>query len=354
MFIDKNHLKPGMILASDLIVNDGENNDVLLVKGQVLNQFYLNKILFYNFEGAFIEGKAFDNLHFEPELDKKLESKALTEIKDFYLKLGNNNGKVTSESIYKFSEVVDELVSELLIKKELTNNIMIFRNHDEYTYQHCLSVANLSISTGIALGLKNKMLHDLGMAGFLHDIGKTIIPTEIINKTSKLTNEEFTIIKTHPQAAAEMIKGLVSNEILEGIAYHHEKFDGTGYPQGRKNYSIPLYGRILSVCDVYHALTSNRSYRKSCFPPEVMEYLMGNADTHFDYDILTVFLKNIVAFPVGTFVKLSNNKSGVVIQNHKENNLRPVVRLLNPNNTPGEEIDLFNDYKYMNVTIVAG
>ncbi|MPN63822.1 hypothetical protein SDC9_211588 [bioreactor metagenome] len=151
-----------------------------------------------------------------------------------------------------------------------------------------------------------------------------------------------------------MIKGLVSNEILEGIAYHHEKFDGTGYPQGRKNYRIPLYGRILSVCDVYHALTSNRSYRKSCFPPEVMEYLMSNADTHFDYDILTVFLKNIVAFPVGTFVKLSNNKSGVVIQNHKENNLRPVVRLLNPNNTPGEEIDLFNDYKYMNVTIVAG
>lgn len=353
MFVDKSNLKPGMILAADLILSDNENNDVLLVEGQVLNQFYINKISLYDFDGAYIKGKAFSDLILEPELDKELETKALSEIKNFYTSLDYNNGKVTSESISIFSEIVEELVSDLLYKKELTNNIMIFRNHDEYTYQHCLSVANLSISTGISLGLKTEMLHDLGMAGFLHDIGKTVISKDIINKTGKLTENEYKIMKTHPFVAINMLKGLVSKEILEGIVSHHEKFDGTGYPYGKKGKNISLYGRILSICDVYHALTSNRSYRKPCFPPEVMEYLMGNAEKHFDYEILTVFLKNVVAFPVGTFIKLSNNKTGVVIKNNIENNLRPIIRLLNPDNTTGEVIDLFKNQHYMNVTIIA-
>ncbi len=353
MFVDKNNLKPGMILAADLIVNDGENNDVLLVQGQVLNKFHIKKISTYNFDGAYVIGEAFNDLCLDPELDKELEIKALSEIKNFYNKLENDNSKVTNESISIFSEVVNELVAELLYKKELTNNIMIFRNHDEYTYQHCLSVANLSISTGISLGLKNEMLHELGMAGFLHDIGKVVIPKEIINKTGKLTENEFKLMKKHPFAAVNMLKGLVSKEILEGIISHHEKFDGTGYPYGKKGENISLYGKILAICDVYHALTSNRPYRRPCFPPEVIEYLMGNAEKHFDYDILNIFLKNVVAFPVGTYVKLSNKMNGVVIKNNIENNLRPIIRILNPDNTTGEEIDLFNNHTYMNVTIIA-
>ena len=353
MFVDKNNLEPGMILAADLIVNDGENNDVLLVQGQVLNQFHLKKLSTYNFDGAFVIGEAFNSLCPEPEIDKELESKALSEIKTFYNKLENDNGKVADKSISIFSDIVDELITEILYKKELTNNVMIFRNHDEYTYQHCLSVANLSISTGISLGMKNEALHDLGMAGFLHDIGKIFIPKEILNKNGKLTESEFGLMKKHPFAAVSMLNGLLSKEILDGIGAHHEKFDGTGYPYGKRGNDISLYGRILAVCDVYHALTSNRSYRKPCFPSEAMEYLMGNAERHFDYNILSIFLKSVVAFPVGTYVKLSNKLNGVVIKNNPENNLRPVIRLLNNDDTAGEEINLFDNRKYMNVTIIA-
>lgn len=351
MYILKNNLKPGMILSKDIILND-KDNTVLLVKGQVLDSNYIDKILFYNIPGIHVVNKFFDKLKYESVIDDKLEKKALSGIRDVIAQVETNDGKITDESVNKFSEIVDELVDEITVKKELNNSIMEFRNHDEYTYQHCLSVANLSISAGISMGLNKKMLHDIGMAGFLHDMGKLRIPSEIINKPGKLTTGEFTLMKKHPLFAMEMLKNQVSDEILEGIGCHHEKVDGTGYPFGKKQDDISLYGRILSICDVYHALSSDRSYRKSCFPNEVMEYMMGNADIQFDYDILCIFLKSVVAFPVGCFVRLSNGKMGVVVKNYIENNMRPKIRVIQKDKSVGEDIDLLNDHHYMNVTII--
>lgn len=201
------------------------------------------------------------------------------------------------------------------------------------------------------MGLSENILHDLGMVGLLHDIGKTLIPIEIVNKPGKLTPKEFEIMKTHPSKAIEILKNLVSEDILNGIESHHEKFDGTGYPNKKLKDKIPLYGRITAICDVYHALSSDRSYRKTCFPNEVIEYLMGCVDSHFDYEILKVFLKNVIAFPAGSFVKLSNDKTAIVIKNYSENIMRPIVRIINPNNTSGDEIDLLHDARFMNITI---
>ncbi|MEL7649609.1 MAG: HD-GYP domain-containing protein [Sedimentibacter sp.] len=351
MFITKNKLRPGMILSKN-IYDNYDFNMVLLAKGQILNDHYIKKIYDYGIEGAFIKNNAFSDLEFEPEIDARLEAKALNEVRELFSGLYRNKGHVSQSSILGISEVVDELIADISYKKELTTDIIDFKHHDEYTYQHCLSVANLSISTGIAMGLDRNSLHDLGMAGFLHDIGKTLIPLEIINKPGKLTPEEFDIIKMHPSNGVRMLKGLVSEEILEAIMCHHEKEDGSGYPNGIYQDDIPFYSKILSICDVYHALSSDRSYRKTCFPNEVMEYLMGCADSHFNYDILRVFLKNIVAFPVGTFVKLSNGMIGVVIKNYADNNMRPIVRTVNQDNTVGEDIDLFGDYRYTNTTIV--
>ncbi|MFA9423266.1 MAG: HD-GYP domain-containing protein [Sedimentibacter sp.] len=350
MFITKNHLKPGMILAKDLCLYDNNFKMFLLAKGEPLNIQYINKMLIYNIEGAFIVSDSFSDLDYEYGINKKLESKAITEIKRVYSELHENKGVLDDSSIHGFSSVVDELITEISVKKELTNDILYFRNHDEYTFQHCLSVANLSISTGLYMGLDKPMLHDLGMAAFLHDIGKAQIPLEILNKPGKLTHDEFEIMKGHPTNAVNMLKNLVSDEIRDGILSHHEKLDGTGYPNGKSGKDIPFYSKILALCDVYHALSSTRPYRKACFPNEVIEYIMGCADTHFDYDILNLFLKNVVAFPVGSFVKLSNGMMGFVIKNNKENNLRPIVRTIDSDNTVIEDINLYKNY--LNATIV--
>lgn len=355
-FITNEHLKPGMVLARDVnLYTNSDNNSItlLLSKGQILNNIFIKKIIYHDIPGAYIENEAFDDIEINTTIDNKLEAKALSDIKKVFFEFKTSTGKIESSSVRKISKIVDDLIIDILYKRELSYNIVEFKNHDTYTYQHCLNVAVLSITTGIALGFSEHMLHDLGMAGLFHDIGKMLIPIEIINKKSKLTEEEFEIIKTHPQNAVNQLEHLVSYDILRGIENHHEKLDGSGYPYGRSKDNIHVYGKILTICDVYDALTSDRSYRKTCFPSEVIEYIMGCADTHFDYKILCKFLNCIVAYPVGTFVKLSNGHIGVVIKNYSENIMRPVVRIVNEDNTVGEDIDLLFDKNHMNVTIVG-
>jgi len=341
-----------MILARDITLYNLSNfNTLLLTKGQILNNTYIKRIAYHNIEGAYVESEAFADINVEPYIDDKLTSDSLSQINDIYFEFRMSSGKITTNNIKKLSSIVDGLITELLDKDDLSYNVVDFKNYDTYTFQHCLNVAILSISTGISLKLSERQLHDLGMAGLLHDIGKMTIPVEILNKPGKLTDEEYEIMKTHPISAAELLKNYVSIDIIRAIEGHHEKLDGTGYPYGRKADNIHYYSKILAICDVYDALTSDRSYRKAAFPSEVIEYIMGCGDTHFDHEILSHFIKIIVAYPVGTFVKLSNDKLAVVVKNYTENIMRPIIRIINPDGTVGDDIDLLFDNDYMNITI---
>nr|WP_300094007.1 HD-GYP domain-containing protein [Sedimentibacter sp.] len=352
LFITNKYLKPGMILAKDIILYNSSNfNSLLLTKGQVLNNTFINRINYHGIEGAYIESEAFADIEVDSYINDALKAKSLKTVKDVYYELKMSSGKVHATAIRQLSGIVNSLITEILYKDDLTYNLVDFKNYDNYTYQHCLNVATLAISTGISLGLGESMLHDLGMAGLLHDIGKMMIPLEILNKPDKLTDEEFEIIKTHPVNAVTLLKDLVPFSVLSGIQSHHEKLDGTGYPYGIAGDNIHYYGRVLAVCDVYDALTSDRSYRMTSFPSEVIEYVMGCVDKHFDYEILKSFLKVIVAYPIGTFVRLSDKRIAVVVKNNSENIMRPVVRIVNNDGTVGEDVDLLYDKKHMNITI---
>lgn len=352
LFITNKYLKPGMILAKDIILYNSSNfNSLLLTKGQVLNNTFINRINYHGIEGAYIESEAFADIEVDSYINDALKAKSLKTVKDVYYELKMSSGKVHATAIRQLSGIVNSLITEIIYKDDLTYNLVDFKNYDNYTYQHCLNVATLAISTGISLGLGEGMLHDLGMAGLLHDIGKMMIPLEILNKPDKLTDEEFEIIKTHPVNAVTLLKDLVPFSVLSGIQSHHEKLDGTGYPYGIAGDNIHYYGRVLAVCDVYDALTSDRSYRMTSFPSEVIEYVMGCVDKHFDYEILKSFLKVIVAYPIGTFVRLSDKRIAVVVKNNSENIMRPVVRIVNNDGTVGEDVDLLYDIKHMNITI---
>lgn len=353
LFVTKKYLKPGMILAKDIALYNSCNfNTLLLTKGQVLNNTYIKKVIYHNIEGAYIESEAFSDIQIDSYISDKLKAKSLTQIKDVYYEFKMSSGKLNAKSIKQLSSIVDNLVIELLNKKDLSYNVIDFKNYDTYTFQHCLNVATLSISTGISMGFSELHLHELGMSGLLHDIGKMLIPIEILNKPAELTDEEYEIIKDHPENAVNQLRNLVSNNVLRSIEGHHEKLDGTGYPHNRKANNIHNYAKILAVCDVYDALTSDRPYRKPSFPNEVIEYIMGCADTHFDYEILKHFIKIIVAYPIGSFVKLSDKRLAVVVKNYSENIMRPLVRIINSDGTVGEDLDLLNDLRYMNITIV--
>lgn len=354
LYLSSETLQPGMILAKDIDYCSTDNTiSTLLYEGEILNQNYINKILYYNIPGIYIEGKTVKSKTVKPYLDKRVEDKSLSEIVDIFSKFKEKDGKIDSTAVDQISEIIYELTAEILPQKGLAHNIIEFKNYDDYTYQHCLNVAILNISTGVTLGLDEHMLYELGICGILHDIGKMLIPIEIINKPGKLTSEEFEIIKMHPMNAVNQLRDIVSHEVLKGIESHHEKLNGSGYPYRIIGEGIPLYGKITAICDVYDALTSDRSYRRTCFPGEVIEYMMGSVDTLFDYEVLKNFLKSIVAYPVGTFVKLSNGIIGIVVKNYHENILRPVVRIINPDDSYGENIDLLHNRNFMNVTITG-
>jgi len=284
-----------------------------------------------------------------PIIEEKLKSEAIENIEELFniAKFGEQAHKSSMQVVKHIDSVVRQLISSVNGDKNAFVNIADLKSYDEYTYHHSLSVAVLSIAIGEKIGIKGRKLEALGKASIMHDIGKTAVPIEIINKPSKLTEGEFEIIKKHSLEGFNYLSNnsIGSQEMWQEVLLHHEKVDGTGYPLGIKGDKIPLVSRIISIADVYDALTSNRPYRQPMQPAEALEYIMANTGTHFDYDLVKLFIDSLELYPVGSIVELSNNKAAVVKSN--EYAMRPVVQMLDT----GKTLDLYNDYKYLSLTI---
>lgn len=166
---------------------------------------------------------------------------------------------------------------------------------DEASFLHSLSVSVLMIAFGRSIKLAEPMVHELAVGGLLHDIGKVAIPASILRKPGKLTESETLEIQKHPVCGFEMLKrfGQASREILEITLFHHERYDGTGYPRRLKGEEIPFTARLAAVCDVYDALTSIRPYKRAFSQAEAMS-IMINAKGHFDPELLRAFVQNII------------------------------------------------------------
>jgi HD-GYP domain-containing protein (c-di-GMP phosphodiesterase class II) len=214
-------------------------------------------------------------------------------------------------------------------------NLVDLKLFDNYTFHHCVNVAVISITIGAALDMSKKQLYKLGLAGILHDIGKTFVPEEILNKKGKLNDQEWEIMKEHPFLGFKHIKENYPSlpaTSLAGILTHHEKWNGTGYPSGKKGEEIFEFGRIIAIADVYDALTSDRPYRKGLLPHTAVEYIMAMAEDSFDLSMVRTFLKNIAPYPLGTILKLSTGEKGIVIKNTPNFGLRPIISIIKDKN----------------------
>jgi len=352
IYIPVDHLKNGMILAQNVNTEIGGNP--LLTKGQVLKDSYINRLKHFNITGVYIESSSSNDIELVQMIDEKLKTKALLQLKSAF-KDFSNTGKLMTSTIRSLMEIAQRLVDNILSNKEVLINLIDLKGYDDYTYQHSLCVAAIAVSIGNKMNLNKTMLEQLALSGLLHDIGKMSVPKTILNKPGKLTDEEFEIIKQHPETAVKQLKKnkMIPTVVLQGIQSHHERIDGTGYLKRLSGDSVPLFGRILAISDVYDALTSNRPYRKAGFPNEAIEYMMAKAFLHFDYDVLTTFLKVVVVYPAGMLVTLSNGNKAIVVKNNEENTLRPIVRLIHNNETEYTDIDLLHNQEYWNITIVG-
>lgn len=352
IYIPTKYLKPNMILAQS--VNRSASFFSLLVEGQQLTEISIKKLLTHNIQGVYIKSTFSGGSNGDELMDSEFKNETVTQLKKVYDKYASK--KVMSiATLNDFSKLSETLIVHALSQEDCLINVIEVNDYDTYTYTHSMDVAILCVMMGIKLGYSRSMLKDLAMCGLMHDIGKIDVPIDIINKPDKLTDDEFAIIKNHPTYGVnrlEPFKGILPT-VIAGIASHHERFDGSGYPKGIKGDKIPVYGRIITIADVYDALTSQRTYRKAWSSSDVIEYMMGEVQTHFDYELLKVFLKTVAAYPLGTIVKLSNHSMGVVTGNTSDNSVRPKVKIFSPPDQVGTEIDLATDMSYLNVTVIG-
>lgn len=215
---------------------------------------------------------------------------------------------------------VDALVEDVARSLERCRSTIInlarLKNKDEYTYLHSVAVCALMINFARQMGMDEAQVQLMGVAGLLHDVGKSAIEAEILNKTGRLSDEEFARIKDHPLAGHELLKacGGVPVEALDVALHHHERVDGGGYPHGLKGNEISLAARMGAICDIYDALTSDRSY-KSAWTPDDAISRMAEWRGHLDPDLFFLFQQSIGIFPPGELVRLRSNRLAIILPN---------------------------------------
>jgi HD-GYP domain-containing protein (c-di-GMP phosphodiesterase class II) len=363
--VDRIHvkdLKRGMIMGQD-VPSPEPDKAPLVRKGVVLTDELLHAMRRYGLGYVVIDDAATyrrkmlleNDARFppvikpEPIVTPRLRDDAVKGLEGLFstIAIGAEDIHASSQIVRQLDMVVSELVDVLLKDQRAIVNISDLKSYDDYTYHHSLSVAVLSIAIGKYLSFNRLELNRLGMSAIMHDIGKTSIPLAIINKSTKLNREEYSLMKTHSPEGYDYLQRTTigDDEIRRSVLLHHEKIDGTGYPYGAKGQEIPVWSRIISVADVYDALTSDRPYRKPMPSAEALEYIMGGIDSSFDYDVVSAFVKKVELYPVGSFVELSTGETAVVLGS--EYPFRPVVRLVKT----GEVIDLCQDRKYFNVVV---
>jgi HD-GYP domain-containing protein (c-di-GMP phosphodiesterase class II) len=255
-------------------------------------------------------------------------------------------------SLPEVLSVVDEISNSVARNASALISVTRLRSKDEYTYMHSVAVCALMINLGRELGLEEAMMRDLGMAGLLHDVGKLEVPPEVLNKPGQLTDAEFRVMKTHAERGHEVLaaNGNVSDLALEVCLHHHEKVDGTGYPNRLSGAEISLFAKMGAVCDVYDAMTSNRCYKQAWTPSESLSK-MFQWSGHFDDEILQAFIRSVGIYPVGSLVRLKSAHLGVVIDHDAEHLTKPRVRIFcstsNPRSTVLRDVNLTESYDHI-------
>jgi len=260
---------------------------------------------------------------------KKIYEEAILEVRLIMNDL--KEGKVVEGK--RVTNISEKIVEWLSIDKDmllsLINNFSLYEKAEDYLYAHSINTSILAINLGSAYGLSKDELIDLCASTLLHDIGILKIPLEIITKPSKLTKEEFDLVKKHPDYGLQLLENIKDppRSASKVIYEHHERIDGTGYPEGKKGEEISELAKIVAVVEVYEAITHPRPYHRS-IPYEGVKMVVQEAKSSFEPKWVKIFLNHITPYPPGSFVLLNNNEVGKVVSINENLPTRPVVEIV--------------------------
>ena len=226
-------------------------------------------------------------------------------------------------------QMVEEITDSVSRNPGALISLARLKTVDDYTYMHSVAVCAMMVALSKQLGQDAEQTRLAGMAGLMHDLGKAMMPMEVLNKPGKLTDAEFAVIKTHPvEGHRLLLTGQnVDPVVLDVCLHHHEKTDGSGYPKGLKDSDISVFAKMGAVCDVYDAITSNRPYKVGWDPAESLRKMAEWSNGHFDGKIFQAFVKSLGIYPIGSLVRLTSGRLGVVIDQTGKSLTMPVVKV---------------------------
>ncbi len=354
--IDK--LEYGMKLGQTILDDMGH---VMIQEGMPLDDYYIRYLEEHGIESILIQDgeevpdvplttkakHAVERLRHEDPAKMQLSEDVKRRVNEGVQYLFDN--PESNDFINATNNVTDELTKAIMENDAVAVDISTLKVSDEYTFKHSVDVASLSMIIAKKYGLKPEAIREIGIAGLLHDIGKSKIPNEILNKPGKLTDEEFAQIKNHSLFGYRLIENSsFSLAIKNGVLQHHEKMNGRGYPMGVKADKIHTYARIISVCDVYDALVTERPYKKGFSKKDAIEILMTMTED-LEMKAMKSFLTSIILYPVDSIVHLSNGEYAKVVENNPNYPLRPTVVATKT----GKVYDLNNDVSCQSLIIMG-
>ncbi len=324
----------GMKVASDIYTS---NNQLIIPKDTILDERMITRLRFYNIYGLLIyrnkpevelveEVSYIEMLRSTPEFKKfnRTYVDTIQNVEDNFNSVLSGNDEFDIDNLLAET---DRILSEGRNGAHILEMLHGIRNYDDMTYVHSLNVSLICNVFGGWLKLSAEDIRILTLAGLLHDIGKMLIPREIITKPGKLSPDEFKIVKTHAIKGYQVLKDqTVDIRVKYAALMHHERCDGSGYPNGFIGEQIDDFAKIIAIADVYDAMTSSRRYRNAICPFDVVEEFEKDGFLKYDPGFLMTFLERIVQSYMHNIVRLSDGREGEVIMINRLALARPVIR----------------------------
>lgn len=316
--------KLGDVVAQKVVSKYGAT---IAVENTIINSYIKSKLIAFGIVYIWIYGTN------DGEIPKLIDNNFLKLKKDYKQNIIEINEVINDLSrgkevnVQRIDKISDSIYNSINDEYHIIKCLNELRSSDQYLYSHSVNVSFYGMLLGKWLCLTKNEINKIVQAGLLHDIGKTKVPTEILNKKGKLDFKEFEEMKKHTIYGYNMVKEMyiISDEVKEAILMHHERMNKSGYPMGKGGEQLSLYSKIIAIADAYDAITSERIYKKRDTPFTAFEIIQSYSIDCFDIHMMNIFLGNLAACYIGAKVLLSNEATGEILYVPPHAITRPII-----------------------------